>query len=240
MHLNKYLASVGICSRRKAVEIIRSGRVSVNGKKITEPGFKVQEKDQVNVSGEKVVASHRNQRVYILVNKPRDYICTVSDERGRRTVVDLLKPVITQRIYPIGRLDRNTTGVLLMTNDGNFANKLSHPRYEVQKTYEVVLDSMLRDYDLEKIEQGLVLEDGEIVVDAISFIPGRPKSQVSVTLHSGKNHIIKRIFAHLGYEVERLDRVTYAGLTKQGVAVSAWRFLTDREVEDLLSGRSDH
>ena len=171
--------------------------------------------------------------VYILLNKPKDYITTLSDERGRRTVIDLLKPDITERVYPVGRLDRNTTGLLVLTNDGEFAQKLAHPRNEVYKIYHVTLDSALTNNDLQRITKGVELEDGVAAIDDISWVAGQSKKQVYVALHSGKNRIVRRIFEHLGYDVTALDRVEYAGLTKARLARGKWRFLTQFEIKSL-------
>ncbi len=226
-YLSKFIAHAGVCSRRKAADLVRSGTVTVNDTVITEPGYKVESGDVVKISG-KVIK--QEPFVYILLNKPKDYITTMRDQKGRRTVMDLVKGAVKERIYPVGRLDRNTTGLLLLTNDGELTNKLSHPRHEVQKTYYVVLNNPLKRADAENIKAGVELEDGFVLVDELYFVENKPKSHVQLVLHSGKYRVVRRLFAHLGYEVVKLDRVLYAGLTKKGLPVGAWRFLNDKEV----------
>lgn len=230
MQLNKFLAHAGVCSRRQAAEYIKAGRVTVNGVVIKEPGHRVNPKDSVLCDGNVVVAE---QLVYILLNKPKDYITTVSDEKGRKTVIDLIKPEISERIYPVGRLDRNTTGLLLMTNDGELSQMLAHPSNQVDKLYHVTLNSSLTNNDINRIMQGIQLEDGLAEVDDIAWAPGQSKKQVYVALHSGKNRIVRRIFEHLGYEVTALDRIEYSGLTKTGLTRGKWRFLTQAEIKNL-------
>ena len=230
MQLNKFLAHAGVCSRRKAVELIVAGEVTINGKRIVEPGYQVKEADQVAVQGKRLM---HEKKVYLLLNKPKGYITTVSDERERRTVLDLIKPEIKQRVYPVGRLDRNTTGVLLLTNDGELANRLSHPSHGVQKTYLVTLDAGLTATDLEKIKKGVHLDDGKVVLDMITLVRSSARKELRITLHSGKYRVIRRLFDHLGYKVVKLDRIRYAGLTKAGVPLGAWRELDDAEVEKL-------
>lgn len=232
--LSKFVAQAGIASRRKVVDLIRQGLIKVNGAIIKEPGYKLQSDDRVTYHDQ--VLKVAKQKIYILINKPKDYITTVSDEKGRKTVMDIIKNAIGQRLYPVGRLDRNTTGLLILTNDGQFAQKLSHPRYEVQKTYAVTLNRILHKDDYEKIKEGFDLEDGFIKVDAIQYAARSPRSHIKVVLHSGKNRIVRRIFEHLGYEVVKLDRMEYAGLTKRGLLVGDWRYLTDDEVESLSNG----
>ena len=228
--LSKFCAQAGIASRRKVIDLIKQGLIKVNGIIIKEPGYKLTAADKVAYNDKPV---RSEEKIYILLNKPKDYITTVSDEKGRKTVMDLVKNSIGVRLYPVGRLDRNTTGLLVLTNDGNVAQRLSHPRYEVQKMYAVTLDALLTQQHMEQIKKGLQLDDGEIRVDAISFVPKMPRSNVNVTLHSGKNRIVRRIFEHLGYEVIKLDRIGYASLTKKGLLVGEWRYLTAREIESF-------
>jgi len=230
MRLNKYLAHAGIASRREADELIKNGMVTVNGEVITEMGYKVNENDEVRFGGEIV---RPEKKVYVLLNKPKNYITTTKDERNRKTVMELVKDASKFRIYPVGRLDRKTTGVLLLTNDGELAEKLLHPKNKVEKIYHVVLDRNLKSSDMEKIRNGLKLEDGMIYVDDISYIQGAPKSEVGIKIHSGRNRIVRRIFEHLGYDVKKLDRVMFAGLTKKGLERGKWRHLTKKEVDFL-------
>jgi 23S rRNA pseudouridine2605 synthase len=229
--LNKYVAHAGISSRRAAAAIVKEGKVSVNGTVVTDPGTKVSYTDTVKVNGKKVTVS--SHFVYILLNKPKDYLTTNSDPQGRKTVLMLIKTATEERVYPIGRLDRNTSGVLLLTNDGDLSQKLSHPKNEVKKIYHVGLDKPLTKTDFEKIATGLTLEDGPVQVDAIAYTDVKDKTQIGVEIHSGKNRIVRRIFAALGYDVKTLDRVTYAGLTKKNVQRGKWRFLTDKEIRIL-------
>ncbi len=227
MRLNKYVAHCGICSRRQAVDLIKKGEVTVNGEE-KEPFYQVQTGDEVRHKG-KVIHPEERQ-VYILMNKPKNYITTTSDEKGRRTVMDLLEDKIEERIFPIGRLDRTTTGLLLFTNDGDLAKKLSHPSHKVKKFYHVVLDKPVAKSDLERIQSGLELEDGIAQVDGIDYVKDASKKEVGIEIHIGKNRIVRRIFEHLGYEVKRLDRVYYAGLTKKDLPRGRWRHLTEQEV----------
>ena len=229
IRLNKYISNAGICSRREADDLIKSGCVSVNGKVITELGFKVKEGDVVNYSGTNLKTE---KPVYLLLNKPKDYITTADDERGRRTVMELLQGACKERIYPVGRLDRNTTGLLLFTNDGEMTKKLTHPKHLVQKLYHVELDKNLKQTDLLKIRAGLELEDGLIIPDEVSYV-GDTKREVGIEIHSGANRIVRRIFESLGYEVLKLDRVMLAGLTKKNLPKGRWRFLTEQEVSFL-------
>ncbi len=226
--LNKYLAHSGICSRRKAVELIANGLVLVNNLPITEPSYRVQPADVVTHQGNLVQPNTR--KIYILLNKPKDTITTASDERGRKTVMDIVNKTIKERIYPVGRLDRETTGLLLLTNDGDLAEKLSHPRHQVKKAYHAELDKALTQQHLLQIQAGLDLEDGKIIVDSIGYVDGKKKTEIGIEIHSGKNRIVRRIFEHLGYEVLRLDRTYYAGLTKKDLPRSAYRSLTEREI----------
>lgn len=231
MPLNKYLAHCGVCSRREAADVIRKGTVVVNGTVIMEPGHKVNEKDEVKVNGKKI--SIQKELVYILLNKPKDYITTSEDPQGRKTIMDLMKGVSTQRIYPVGRLDRNTTGVLLLTNDGELTQKLSHPSYQVKKVYEVTLDKPLEKKDFEKLLSGLTLEDGFIAPDALGYPDPKNKKVIGIEIHSGRNRIVRRMFEALGYDVKGLDRVLFANLTKKNVDRSKWRYLNEKEVRLL-------
>jgi len=231
MPLNKYMAHCGVCSRRDAVELINTGKVKVNGTVVTEPGYKVQEIDEVVYNGKKLFVT--KNLVYILLNKPKDYITTTDDPQGRKTVLQLIKQATTERVYPIGRLDRNTSGVLLLTNDGDLTQKLSHPSYEIKKIYEVKLDKPLTKTDFDKIVKGLKLEDGEIQIDSLAYADSKDKSIIGIELHSGRNRIVRRIFEHLGYDVKGLDRVMYANLTKKNVERSKWRFLSEKEIRLL-------
>jgi 23S rRNA pseudouridine2605 synthase len=229
--LNKYIAQAGICSRRKAVDLITAGKVTVNNKVILEPGYRVTLQDRVVVEG-KILAPELS-KVYILLNKPKDCVTTLSDERGRKTVIDLISPQVKERVHPVGRLDRNTTGLLLLTNDGEFTNKLAHPRYEIEKVYHVTLASAVTTSDMRKLKEGVQLSDGKAFVDEIYYIPGEKKNRVSVILHSGKHRIVRRLFESLGYEVSKLDRVKFAGLTKKGLRQGEWRYLIPQEVKSL-------
>jgi 23S rRNA pseudouridine2605 synthase len=231
MPLNKYMAHSGVCARREAAEWVKQGKVHVNGTIVTEPGHKVGPDDVVKVNGKRIVPT-RNM-VYILLNKPKDYLTTTDDPQGRKTVLQLIKQATDERIYPIGRLDRNTSGVLLLTNDGDLAQILSHPSHEVKKIYEVRLDKPLTKKDFDSILSGLTLEDGFVAPDALAFTDPRDKSIIGIEIHSGKNRIVRRIFEHLGYDVQGLDRVMYAGLTKKNVNRGKWRFLTENEVRVL-------
>ncbi len=232
MPLNKYIAHCGIAARREAALFVKDGKVEVNGKIILEPGFKVNATtDTVKVNGRKVFLA--KNVVYILLNKPKDYITTVEDPQNRKTVMQLIKQATTERVYPVGRLDRNTTGVLLLTNDGELAQKLTHPKHGVKKIYHVELDKPLTKADIDIIAKGVSLEDGLATVDAIGFPYPADKKQVGLEIHSGKNRIVRRIFEHLKYDVKNLDRVMFAGLTKKNVDRGKWRFLTEKEVRLL-------
>ena len=231
MPLNKYIAHAGVCSRRDAADLVKSGKVHVNGQPVLEPGFKVNIRDEVKVHGKQVVAT-RNF-VYILLNKPKDFLTTTDDPEGRKTVMDIIKSATTERVYPIGRLDRNTTGVLLLTNDGELAQKLSHPSYEVKKIYEVKLDKPLAKKDFDRIIAGVQLEDGFVAPDVLAYADSKDKSVIGIEIHSGKNRIVRRIFEHVGYDVRNLDRVMYANLTKKNVERGKWRFLSEKEVRLL-------
>jgi len=229
--LNKYIAHGGICSRRDAADLIRQGKVSVNGKPVTEPGTKVLPTDLVKVNGKKVTIS--KNFVYILLNKPKDYLTTMDDPQGRRTVLDLIRAATTERVFPVGRLDRNTSGVLLLTNDGDLAQKLAHPSHEIKKVYHVTLDKALTKGDFDKIVGGVTLEDGPAHVDVLAYADPKDRAQVGLEIHSGRNRIVRRIFEHLGYDVRGLDRVMYAGLTKKNVQRGMWRLLTEKEIRIL-------
>jgi 23S rRNA pseudouridine2605 synthase len=231
MPLNKYVAHSGVCSRRDAAELIKKGEVKVNDVIVTEPGTKVSSKDTITIKGKKLSPS-RNL-VYILLNKPKDYITTLDDPEGRKTVLDLIKRATDERVYPVGRLDRNTSGVLLITNDGDLAQTLSHPKNLIKKIYEVRLDKPVTKADFEKIIQGITLEDGFIAPDSLGYVEPKDKSIIGIEIHSGRNRIVRRIFEHLGYDVRQLDRVMYAGLTKKNVQRGKWRFLTEKEVRIL-------
>ena len=231
IRLNRFIANAGICSRRKADELIAAGVVSVNGEAVTELGFKVDPaKDLVRYNG---VALKREKMVYVLLNKPKDYITTTDDPQERKTVMKLVEKASKERIYPVGRLDRNTTGLLLMTNDGDLAEKLSHPRNNVTKIYQVELNRNVPQGDLNKIAFGLELEDGLIKPDQVSYVAGGSKNEIGIQIHSGKNRIVRRIFEHLGYEVVKLDRVVYSNLTKKDLPRGHWRYLEDKEIIQL-------
>ncbi len=231
MPLNKYLAHCGISSRRDAVSFITEGKVKVNGVVATEPGYKVQPVDEVTYNNKKIYVTKNLQ--YILLNKPKDYITTTDDPQGRKTVLQLIQSATTERVYPIGRLDRNTSGVLLLTNDGDLTQKLSHPSFEVRKVYEAKLDKELTKGDFEKILKGITLEDGPVYVDSLAYADSRDKSIIGLEIHSGRNRIVRRIFEHLGYDVKGLDRVMYAGLTKKNVERGKWRHLNEKEIRLL-------
>ena len=233
IRLNKFLANAGICSRREADEFITAGVVSVNGEVVTELGTKIKRTDEVKFHDEPVSIE---RKTYILLNKPKDCVTTSDDPQERKTVMDFVKGACKERIYPIGRLDRNTTGVLLLTNDGDLASKLTHPKYLKKKIYHVYCDKNVTKADLDQIAAGVTLDDGEIHADAISYASETDKSQVGIEIHSGKNRIVRRIFESLGYKVIKLDRVYFAGLTKKGLRRGDWRYLTEQEVNMLRMG----
>jgi len=233
IRLNKFLANAGVCSRREADQFIQSGVVKVNGNVVTELGTKVLRSDEI-IFHEQPVSLEK--KVYVLINKPRDYVTTSDDPQQRKTVMDLVKGVCPERIYPVGRLDRNTTGVLLLTNDGDLASKLAHPKFLKKKVYHVFLDKEVTEHDLQQIASGITLEDGEVHADAIEYANDKDKTQVGIEIHSGKNRIVRRIFESLGYRVVRLDRVQFAGLTKKNLRRGDWRFLTEKEVDMLRMG----
>ena len=233
LRLNKFLANAGVCSRREADEFIQAGVVTVNGEVVTELGTKVLRSDVVRFHDEPVTLE---KKVYVLLNKPKDYVTTSDDPQQRKTVMDLVKNACPERIYPVGRLDRNTTGVLLLTNDGDLASKLTHPKYLKKKIYHVYLDRNVTAHDLQRIAEGVILDDGEIKADDIQYADPVDKKQVGIEIHSGKNRIVRRIFESLGYKVTKLDRVQFAGLTKKNLKRGDWRYLTEDEVDRLRMG----
>jgi 23S rRNA pseudouridine2605 synthase len=231
MPLNKFIAHTGICARREAAEVVKKGLVKVNGELVTEPGHKVSAKDEVKVNGKKVWLA--KNLVYILLNKPKDYITTTDDPQNRKTVLDIVGRATPERVYPVGRLDRNTSGVLLLTNDGELAQKLTHPSNEVKKVYAVTLNKPLEKKDFDQILKGVTLEDGPASVDVLAYADNKDKTQIGVEIHNGRNRIVRRIFESLGYDVRNLDRVVFAGLTKKNIERGKWRFLSEKEVRDL-------
>ena len=233
VRLNKFLANAGICSRREADEFIQAGVVTVNGNVVTELGTKVLRTDEVKFHDQPV---KMEKKVYVLLNKPKDTVTTSDDPQQRKTVMDLVKNACPERIYPVGRLDRNTTGVLLLTNDGDLASKLTHPKFLKKKIYHVFLDKNVTAHDMQQIATGITLDDGEVHADAIEYASPTDKSQVGIEIHSGKNRIVRRIFESLGYRVVKLDRVQFAGLTKKNLRRGDWRFLTEKEVDMLRMG----
>lgn len=230
LRLNKYIANAGICSRREADNLIKAGDISVNGEIVRELGVKVSPKDDIRYKGKKV---SREKKVYILLNKPKDYVTTVKDRHAEKTVIDLVKNACPERVYPVGRLDKNTTGVLLLTNDGEITKQLTHPSHNKKKIYHVQLDKDLTKADMLKIIEGLQLEEDYIEVDAISYITEEDKTQIGIEIHSGQNRIVRRIFESLGYKIKKLDRVYFAGLTKKNLPRGKWRFLTPQEISIL-------
>jgi 23S rRNA pseudouridine2605 synthase len=234
--LNKYLAHAGIDSRRKTVELIKSGMIRVNGQVITDPSYKVIEKDHVKV-GNRLVAAE--SRMYILLNKPVGFVSTVSDDKNRPTVLSLIDVKTKARLYPVGRLDKDTTGLLVMTNDGELTQRLAHPSYEVQKSYRIFLDKPLEHEHLETIKEGVRLIDGRVRVDHIAPMHGTHARAVTVTLHSGRYRVVRRLFEHFGYVVKALDRYKFSQLTQQGLAVGHWRYLTPQEIESFRDTKRD-
>ncbi len=230
IRLNKFISNSGICSRREADTYIKSGSATVNGKVITEMGFKVKLTDEVRFDGT-LISPEAKQ--YILLNKPKNYITTMDDERGRKTVMDLVGNATKERIYPVGRLDRSTTGLLLFTNDGEMAKKLTHPKHTIRKLYHASLDKKLAMRDLQKIAENFVLEGKMVFVDNISYIDNQPKTEIGIEIHSGRNRIVRKIFAHFGYKVIKLDRVVFSGLTKKNLSRGHWRHLTKQEINNL-------
>ena len=233
IRLNKYLANAGVCSRREADEYIQAGVITVNGNVVTELGTKVLRTDEVKFHDQPVSLE---KKVYVLLNKPKDYVTTSDDPQQRKTVMDLVKNCCKERIYPVGRLDRNTTGVLLLTNDGDMASKLTHPKFLKKKIYHVYLDKNVTAHDIQLIRDGITLEDGDIKADACEYADPIDKKQVGIEIHSGKNRIVRRIFESLGYKVTKLDRVQFAGLTKKNLRRGDWRYLTEEEVDRLRMG----
>jgi len=236
LRLNKFLANAGVCSRREADAYIKAGVVKVNGETVCELGVKVKRADEVTFHNDPVRLEHK---VYVLLNKPRNCVTTADDPQERLTVMDMVKTACTERIFPVGRLDRNTTGVLLLTNDGDLSSKLTHPRYLKKKIYHVWLDKPVSVEDMQKMADGVELEDGEIHADAISYVTDEDKDQVGVEIHSGRNRVVRRMFESLGYHVVKLDRVYFAGLTKKNLKRGQWRYLTDKEVSLLRMGAFD-
>ncbi len=230
LRLNKFLSNAGICSRRDADELIKSGEISVNGKVVKELGIKVSPKDDIRYKGKKV---SREQKVYILLNKPKDFVTTVRDKHAEKTVIDIVKNACPERVYPVGRLDKNTTGVLLLTNDGELTKELTHPSYNKKKIYHVQLDKDLTKNDMLKVIEGLQLGEDFIQADALSYINEDDKTQIGIEIHSGQNRIVRRIFESMGYKIKKLDRVYFAGLTKKNLPRGKWRFLTPQEISIL-------
>ena len=229
IRLNRYIAHAGVCSRRDADELIAEGKIKVNGQVITEMGHKVIPSDQVYY-GKKLL--QRENYIYVLLNKPKDFITTTSDPHARKTVMDLVKKAGNERIFPVGRLDRQTTGLLLLTNDGDLAEKLSHPSHNVKKIYKVGLDKPITEEDFEKMQAGVTLEDGSVKVDDLAIVSS-DRTEVGVEIHLGRNRIVRRLFEHFGYTVDRLDRVVYAGLDKSNLPRGKWRFLSEIEIGKL-------
>lgn len=226
--LNKYVAHSGLCSRRKAADMIKEGRVEVNGAIQIDPSVLVTDIDKIVIGGNAV--KRQTQLVYLLLNKPKNTITSLDDERDRSTIIDLLGPEVKEKVFPVGRLDRNTTGLILLTNDGDLANKLAHPSNKVKKIYHVVLDKDVTKADMEKIRKGLKLDDGIAEIEGVEYVDGKSKSEVGITIHIGRNRIVRRIFEYLGYSVVKLDRVYFAGLTKKDLARGKYRALIEREV----------
>ncbi len=231
MPLNKFIAHAGICSRREAADFVKNGNIKVNNNTVYEPGFKVSSSDKILLNNKQIHL--QKNLVYVLLNKPKDYITTAKDTHGRKTVFELIQRATDERLYPVGRLDRNTTGVLLLTNDGELTQKLTHPSFGVKKIYEVKLDKPLQKKDMEKLQSGIQLEDGFIAADALGYADIKDKSIIGVEIHSGRNRIVRRMFEYIGYDVKNLDRVLFANLTKKNVERGKWRFLNDREIRLL-------
>jgi len=233
MRLNRYVANAGICSRRDADALIAKGEITVNGKVVTQMGTTVGIKDDVRYNGKRL---NPEEKVYVLLNKPKDYVTTVEDKHAKKTVMDLVEDACEQRIYPVGRLDKQTTGLLLLTNDGELTKTLTHPKYNAKKIYHVFTDKPVFASHIDQLASGITLEDGPIHADAISFVEKDDKTQVGIEIHSGRNRIVRRMFEHFGYKVMKLDRVYFAGLTKKGIPRGKWRFLSDKEVVRLKAG----
>ena len=230
MRLNRFIANAGICSRREADTYIAAGMVTVNGEHVTELGVKVKQGDDVRFDGRRI---YPEKKIYLLLNKPKDYVTTTDDPHADKIVMDLIKDACNERIYPVGRLDRGTTGILLFTNDGDLSKKLTHPSYNMKKIYQVSLDKPVTANHLHQIADGIELEDGKVHADAISYINQQDKNELGIEIHSGKNRVVRRIFEHLGYRVKKLDRVYFAGLTKKNLPRGKWRFLTEKEIQYL-------
>ena len=230
IRLNKYISNSGICSRREADTYIEHGSVSVNGKLMTQMGYKVQPTDEVRFDGTLISIE---QKRYIILNKPKNYITTMEDDRGRKTVMEIIANATKERIYPVGRLDRNTTGLLLFTNDGELAKKLTHPKHNVRKLYHASLDKKLSLADLDKLRGDVIIEGRKVFIDAVSYVEGERKTEVGIEIHSGRNRIVRKIFEHFGYTVIKLDRVIFAGLTKKNLPRGRWRELTQQEINTL-------
>ncbi|PIE50548.1 MAG: pseudouridine synthase [Flavobacteriales bacterium] len=230
IRLNKYIANAGICSRREADTLIKQGLVKVNNKVVTEMGYQVKKTDKVAFDGQNLTPE---KPVYVLLNKPKGYISTTKDEKARKTVMDLVANASPYRLYPVGRLDRPTTGLILLTNDGHMTKKLTHPSSDIKKIYHVTLDKKLTRADMDTIMEGIEFDEGVAIVDKLSYIDGKPKNEVGIELHIGWNRIIRRIFQRMGYEVEKLDRVVFAGLTKKNIKRGNWRILTEQEINNL-------
>lgn len=233
IRLNKFIANSGVCARREADVLIREGHISVNGRKVTDMGVKVRLTDKVTYNGKSLSPE---KKVYVLLNKPKDYVTTVRDPHAERTVLDLVREATDERIYPVGRLDKSTTGVLLLTNDGDLAGKLTHPKYGVSKVYHVFTDQPVTKHDMETIVSGVELDDGKVSADAISYPDPEDHTQVGLEIHSGQNRVVRRIFEKLGYRVRKLDRVSFAGLTKKNLQRGNWRHLTQKEISMLKRG----
>jgi 23S rRNA pseudouridine2605 synthase len=233
IRLNKFIAFSGVCSRREADEIIQKGYITVNGKKVTELGVKVSLSDDIRYRNKKLSSE---KKVYILLNKPKDYVTTVEDPHAEHTVIDLIRDACSERVYPVGRLDKSTTGLLLLTNDGDLAGRLTHPKYNRKKIYHVFLDRVVSKNDLFKLTEGIDLEGEMIAADAVSYTDPDDKTQLGIELHSGQNRVVRRLFEKLGYRIKKLDRVYYAGLTKKNLPRGKWRFLTEKEVSMLKRG----
>ena len=230
IRLNKFISNSGICSRREADTYIEHGSVTVNGKLVTEMGYKVQPNDDVRFDGTSISPEKKK---YVLLNKPKNYITTMDDERGRKTVMELVSNAAKERIYPVGRLDRMTTGLLLFTNDGELAKKLTHPKHDVKKLYHASLDKKLDLKDLQKLRGEVIIEGKKVFIDAVSYVEGQSKTEVGIEIHSGRNRIVRKIFEHVGYKVVKLDRVLFAGLTKKNLPRGRWRELTKQELANL-------
>lgn len=233
MRLNRFIANAGVCSRREADTLIAKGEITVNGKVITEMGVMVSFSDDVRHNGVKLDAE---DKIYVLLNKPKDYVTTVEDKHAKRTVMDLVREASTERIYPVGRLDKQTTGLLLLSNDGDLTKVLTHPKHQAKKIYHVFLDKPVFSSHIDQLAKGITLEDGPVHADAISYVEKEDKTQVGIEIHSGRNRIVRRMFEHLGYKVMKLDRVYFAGLTKQGIPRGKWRYLSAKEITRLKAG----